>query len=137
MCTWDCEGDVTQAHYGKHYLIDLKQCDPETLGQVEVTREIFLEAARAANATLMGELFHQFQPEGVSGVLLIAESHISIHTWPEDCFASVDIFTCGEEMEPEKAIEVLTRGFRAEHVDVTVHVRGRLSEAELDSARAR
>jgi S-adenosylmethionine decarboxylase len=125
---------MTHEHYGKHYLVDLKQCDPKTIEEVAITREIFLEAAREANATVMGELFHQFQPVGVSGVLLIAESHISVHTWPEDCFASVDIFTCGEEMDPEKAIEVLTRGFRAERVDVTVHERGRMSGAELDGA---
>ncbi len=100
-------------HFGKHYLVDFKRCDPGTIERVEVTRAIFLEAAREAEATVVGELFHQFEPVGVSGVLLIAESHVSVHTWPEDRFVGVDIFTCGEEMDAEVAIDVLTRGFRA------------------------
>ena len=118
---------TTKPHFGKHYLVDFRSCDRSTLEQLEVTREIFLRAARESNATLLGELFHQFEPVGVSGVLLIAESHISVHTWPEDGFASVDIFTCGEEMDAEVAIDVLTRGFRAREVDVRMHLRGRLS----------
>ena len=121
---------TTRPHYGKHYLVDLRECDPETIAQVAATREVFLEAAREAKATVIGELFHQFEPVGVSGVLLIAESHVSVHTWPEDCFVSVDIFTCGEEMDAEVAIEVLTRGFRAARVDVKVHLRGRLDDPE-------
>lgn len=119
---------TTNPHFGKHYLVDFRSCDPAPLEEMEVTREIFLRAARASNATLLGELFHQFDPVGVSGVLLIAESHISVHTWPEDGFASVDIFTCGEEMDPEAAIHVLTRGFGAKEVDVKLHLRGLLSD---------
>jgi S-adenosylmethionine decarboxylase len=124
-------------HFGKHYLVDFKRCDPGTIERVEVTRAIFLEAAREAEATVVGELFHQFEPVGVSGVLLIAESHVSVHTWPEDLFVGVDIFTCGEEMDAEVAIDVLTRGFRAAQVDVTVHLRGRLDEPTPGRARDR
>ena len=119
---------TTQPHFGRHYLVDFRSCDPSSLEQMEVTREIFLRAARESNATLLGELFHQFEPVGVSGVLLIAESHISVHTWPEDGFASVDIFTCGEEMDPEAAIDVLAKGFGAGQVDVKLHLRGLLSQ---------
>lgn len=125
---------TTKPHFGKHYLVDFKQCDPETIEQVAVTRAIFLEAAREAKATVVGELFHQFEPVGVSGVLLIAESHVSVHTWPEERFVGVDIFTCGEEMDAEVAIDVLTRGFRAEQVDVRVHLRGRLGEPDTEQA---
>jgi S-adenosylmethionine decarboxylase len=121
---------TTRPHFGRHYLVDLKQCDPDTIARVAATREVFLEAAREAKATVIGELFHQFEPEGVSGVLLIAESHVSVHTWPEDRFVSVDIFTCGEEMDPDVAVEVLTRGFRAGQVDVRVHLRGRLGDSD-------
>ena len=120
--------------FGKHYLVDFKQCDPETIEQVAVTREIFLEAAREANATVVGELFHQFEPVGVSGVLLIAESHVSVHTWPEERFVGVDIFTCGDEMDARVAIDVLTRGFRAAQVDVRVHLRGRLDDPDAGQA---
>ena len=123
---------TARPHFGKHYLVDFKECDPETIEQVEVTRRIFLEAAREAKATVVGELFHQFEPVGVSGVLLIAESHVSVHTWPEDRFVGVDIFTCGKEMDAEIAIDVLTRGFRAARVEVKVYLRGRLDDPDIE-----
>jgi S-adenosylmethionine decarboxylase len=94
-----------------------------------------LEAARQAKATVVGELFHQFDPVGVSGVLLIAESHVSVHTWPEDAFVAVDIFTCGEEMDAEIAIDVLTQGFRAAQVDVKVLLRGWLEDTDAERGR--
>ena len=121
--------DVTgKKDFGKHYLVDFLGCDPDSLRFVDRTREVFLRAAREARATLVAEAFHQFAPEGVSGVLLIAESHLSVHTWPEDCFAAVDIFTCGEEMDARLAIDVLRDAFRAEEIVVRVHVRGSLGD---------
>lgn len=125
---------TTRADYGLHYLVDFRRCDPETLRFVGPTREIFLHAARECKATLVGEDFYQFEPEGVSGVILIAESHLSVHTWPEDGFAAVDIFTCGEEMDAEVAIAVLKEGFRAEETVVRVHARGRLDDPESGGA---
>ena len=68
---------TTRKDYGQHYLVDFLRCDPETLRFVGPTREIFLRAARESKATVVGEEFHQFEPEGVSGVLLIAESHLA------------------------------------------------------------
>jgi S-adenosylmethionine decarboxylase len=120
--------------FGRHYLVDFLGCDPETLRLVDPTREIFLRAARESKATLVGEDFHQFEPEGVSGVILIAESHLSVHTWPEDGFAAVDIFTCGEEMDAEVAIAVLKAAFRAEKTVVRIHTRGRLDQPESGGA---
>jgi len=121
---------TTKKDYGRHYLIDFLRCDPATLRRVGPTREIFLRAARESNATVVAEDFYQFEPEGVSGVVLIAESHFSVHTWPEDGFAAVDIFTCGEEMDADVAIAVLTAAFSAEQTVVRVVTRGRLDEAE-------
>ena len=66
-----------------------------------------LAAATASGATILGESFHQFSPQGVSGVLIIAESHLTIHTWPEHGYAGADIFTCGTRVQPEKAAEVI------------------------------
>ncbi len=127
--------DVTaKADFGKHYLVDFLGCDPESLRFVARTRELFLQAAREARATLVAEAFHQFEPEGVSGVLLIAESHLSVHTWPEEGFAAVDIFTCGEEMDAQIAIEVLERAFQAERTVVRVHVRGSMGDPEPTKA---
>jgi S-adenosylmethionine decarboxylase proenzyme len=114
------------ADYGKHWLVDFHGCDPERLRFVGPTREAFLQAAREARATLVGEAFHQFEPEGVSGVLLIAESHLSVHTWPEHGFAAVDVFTCGEEMDAEVAVKALERAFRAQRTEVRVFTRGSL-----------
>ena len=121
---------TTRKDFGQHYLVDFSRCDPETLRFVGPTREIFLRAARESKATVVGEDFHQFDPEGVSGVVLIAESHLSVHTWPEDGFAAVDIFTCGEEMDADVAITVLSAAFRAEQTVVKVHTRGRLDEGD-------
>lgn len=121
---------TTRKDYGRHYLVDFQGCDPETLKFVGPTRAIFLRAAKEAKATVVGEEFHQFEPEGVSGVLLIAESHLSVHTWPEDGFAAVDIFTCGAEMDADVAIAVLTAAFRAERTVVKVHTRGQLDESD-------
>jgi S-adenosylmethionine decarboxylase proenzyme len=118
------------ADYGKHWLVDFHGCDPEGLRVVGPVREAFLQAAREARATLVDEAFHQFEPEGVSGVLLIAESHLSVHTWPEDGFAAVDIFTCGEEMDAEVAVHFLERAFRAQRTEVRVLTRGRLGQPE-------
>ncbi len=116
-----------RADFGKHYLIDLRDCDPEIIKSVDPTREIVLRAAKECGATILDDYFHQFQPIGVSGVVLIAESHISVHTWPENGFAAADIFTCGE-MKPQVAIDIMREGFRAKEttMKVKVVVRGKL-----------
>ena len=116
-----------RADFGKHYLIDLRDCDPEIIKSVDPTREIVLRAAKECGATILDDYFHQFQPIGVSGVVLIAESHISVHTWPENGFAAADIFTCGE-MKPQVAIDIMREGFRAKETSMKVKivVRGQL-----------
>ncbi len=117
----------TRSDFGKHYLIDLRDCDPEIIKSVDPTREIVLRAAKECGATILDDHFHQFQPIGVSGVVLIAESHISVHTWPESGFAAADIFTCGE-MKPQVAIDIMREGFRAKAASMSmkVVVRGQL-----------
>ncbi len=111
----------TRADFGKHYLIDLRDCDPEIIKSVGPTREIVLRAAKECGATILDDHFHQFHPIGVSGVVLIAESHISVHTWPENGFAAADIFTCGE-MKPQVAIDIMREGFRAKETTMNVKV---------------
>ena len=90
---------------GKHLLLELKDCDKEVLNDVSFLRDVLPEAASEAGATVLGESFHQFNPHGVSGVVIIAESHLFIHTWPELGYAAVDIFTCGDTVQPEKAAQ--------------------------------
>ena len=92
---------------GKHLLLELNDCDPELLNDIGFIKEVMLAAAKESGATVLGESFHQFSPQGVSGVILIAESHLSVHTWPEHGYAGADIFTCGTRVNPEKAAAVL------------------------------
>ena len=103
---------------GEHYLIELLACAPEKLERCETVRPLLLEAARKGNATIISDEFHQFNPYGVTGIILLAESHISIHTWPEHRLAAVDIFTCGDSMNADVVIEVLRNGTSAGEVQI-------------------
>lgn len=79
-----------------HHIIGEVFADPEVLDDMEFIREVFLEATRVAGLNVLDVKFHKFEPVGVSGIILISESHLSIHTWPEDGYAAIDIFTCGD-----------------------------------------
>ncbi len=110
---------------GSHLLVDLwgatNLCEPSVIDQT------LREAALTAGATILHSHFHHFSPNGgVSGVLVLAESHISIHTWPERHFAAVDIFMCGA-CDPHLAIPVMQRTFKAARVDLDEHRRGRVA----------
>ena len=97
---------------GTHILLDLRACDNALLNDVAEVRRAMLDAAVAANATIIGESFHAFSTIGVSGAVIIAESHLTIHTWPEYGFAAVDIFTCGATLRPDRAVAVLIERLR-------------------------
>ena len=92
---------------GRHLLMELEDCNEETLDNLEALKAAMLMAADEAGATILGESFHRFSPHGISGVVVIAESHLCIHTWPEYGYAAADIFTCGTTVQPEKAAELL------------------------------
>jgi S-adenosylmethionine decarboxylase len=92
---------------GRHILVELYDCDREALNDLDFIREVTLKAAVDCGAVVLGESFHRFSPQGVSGVVVIAESHLSIHTWPEFGYAAADVFTCGTTVNPEIAAEVL------------------------------
>lgn len=92
---------------GKHLLLELKDCDKEVLNDIGFLRSSLLAAATEAGATVLGKSFHRFNPQGVSGAVIIAESHLFIHTWPEYGYAAADIFTCGNSVQPQKAAEIL------------------------------
>jgi len=109
---------------GKHLLLELKDCDKEVLNDLSFLRGILLAAAGEAGATVLGESFHQFNPQGVSGVVIIAESHLFIHTWPEYGYAAVDIFTCGDSVQPERAVEILIRKLGAKNHSILEMSRG-------------
>ncbi|WP_456399138.1 adenosylmethionine decarboxylase [Mesoaciditoga sp.] len=92
---------------GRHLLVEFYDCDKEILDDVAAIEDHMRAAARKANSTIVNSTFHRFSPYGVSGVVVIAESHLSIHTWPEYGYAAVDLFTCGESVDPWKAFEYL------------------------------
>ena len=111
---------------GKHVLVDLHGCNPELLKKVDFISEDMLEAARRSQATIVGKFFKQFEPWGVSGVIVIAESHITIHTWPEYKLASVDYFSCSDEPKINLAIEYLKEILEAERSDEVEMNRGNM-----------
>jgi S-adenosylmethionine decarboxylase len=115
--------------YGDHFLVDLHGCNAEVIGGVEPTQEALLAAAKNCGSTIIKYFFHQFSPAGVSGVILIAESHFSVHTWPEKNFVAVDIYTSGEVMQPDIAITFLKDAFSAERVEVFRVTRGQIEAA--------
>nr|BAL54798.1 spermidine synthase [uncultured Acetothermia bacterium]BAL59878.1 spermidine synthase [Candidatus Acetothermum autotrophicum] len=95
---------------GRHLIVEVWGADPHVLDDVTALEQLLLEAARAAHATVIESVFHHFSPYGVSGVVVIAESHLTIHTWPEYGYAAIDIFTCGPKMDLEAAVDVIARG---------------------------
>jgi S-adenosylmethionine decarboxylase len=112
---------------GTHILIELRDCNPEILKKLENVRKIMISAAKVAKATVIDNSFHEFNPFGISGVVVIAESHLSIHTWPEYGYAAVDIFTCGDVIQPELAVSYLVRKFECKNPSVVEMKRGILS----------
>ena len=98
---------------GRHLLLELKDCNKEVLNDLEFLKNFLREIAEQIGATVVNQAFHKFSPQGVSVVVLIAESHICIHTWPEYGYASVDVFTCGNSIEPKNAINLLVEKLEA------------------------
>lgn len=97
----------------KHCVAELFNANSEKLNDEAFVREALIDAAEAANATLLNISTHAFFPQGVTGFALLAESHISIHTWPEYNFASVDAFTCGKVTKPDAACNYLANVFES------------------------
>ena len=100
-------------HQSKHLLLELYKCDSEKLNDESFLRCILNKAAKLANATVLNLISNKFEPQGVTAIALLAESHISIHTWPESNYSAVDIFTCGQNMMPELASQYLIESLMA------------------------
>jgi S-adenosylmethionine decarboxylase len=109
---------------GRHLLVELHDCDREALDNTDLIRDVMLKAAIDCGAVVLGNQFHHFNPQGVSGVVVIAESHISIHTWPEYGYAAVDVFTCGTTVNPQIAAEVLIEKLGSKNHTLTEVPRG-------------
>lgn len=116
---------------GKHLLLELKDCNRETLDDLNLIQTYLNEAAVVCGAQVLGDSFHKFAPQGVSGVVVIAESHLSIHTWPEFGYAAVDIFTCGTTVQPDIAAEALVSKLEAKNHSIIEIQRGNLASDKL------
>ncbi len=109
---------------GRHILAEIFGCEHDILNSPERVEKIMVEAALKAGAEIREVAFHQFSPQGVSGVVIISESHLAIHTWPELGYAALDVFTCGEAVDPWLACNEIVDRFEADKVTATESHRG-------------
>lgn len=124
-------GDRTLAPVGLHCILELYDCPAHLLNNGSLLQRLLRDAADYANSTFLDSLIHEFAPQGITALALLAESHISIHTWPETGFAAVDVFTCGEHTDPEKACHFLIDQLHAQrHSLCTLPRKTHLAEGE-------
>lgn len=109
---------------GVQILADLYGCDPTRLNDPQVIERVLLEAAVRCGATVVNRCFHRFSPHGVSGVVVIAESHLAIHTWPEHRYAALDLFTCGDTLRTDDCFGYLLAELGAERHTLQKIARG-------------
>ena len=112
--------DEKLIYKSKHLLLELYRCDYEKLNDESFLRCTLNRAAKLAKAKILNLISNKFEPQGVTAIALLAESHISIHTWPESNYSAVDIFTCGQNMIPELASQYLIESLKAEEHSLRV-----------------
>jgi len=127
---------LATASAGTHCILELYGCPSDLLNDVLCVRAAVEEASRRSMSTLLKLSSHQFQPQGVTAIALLAESHISIHTWPEHGYAAVDVFTCGENADPRRACLYVAERLAAREYELTVLSRGQRLSATCESAAA-
>tara|TARA_B100000886_G_scaffold21116_1_gene13461 strand:- start:165 stop:599 length:435 start_codon:yes stop_codon:yes gene_type:complete len=115
-----CSDDPESIYQSKHFLLELYRCDCDKLNDESFLRCILNRAAKLARATVLNLISNKFEPQGVTAIALLAESHISIHTWPESNYSAVDIFTCGQNMMPELASQYLIESLMAKEHSLRV-----------------
>ena len=109
---------------GHHYIVEASGCDPKIISDVSKVQQILVKAAEIAGATVWAVSFYRFPPTGVSGVVVISESHISTHTWPEHGYGALDFYTCGDTVDPEKGLFYAVEAFGASSSHITEITRG-------------
>jgi S-adenosylmethionine decarboxylase len=117
---------------GKHLIIELFQCDRAILNNPQTLEQHLLEAVKLSGATIIQPFFHQFSPHGISGIVVIAESHFSVHTWPEYGYCALDIFTCGDQIDGHQALKYLKKELRALNASAMEIKRGVLDLPESE-----
>jgi len=119
---------------GRHVLAEMYGCEYEILNDIAKVEKTMVNAALEAGAEIREFVFHKFSPQGVSGVVVISESHLAIHTWPELGYAAVDVFTCGDKVDPWDACNYLKEQFCAKHLTAKEVKRGILPDIMLKEA---
>ncbi len=119
---------VEEVNLGQHVLAEFFECDPNILNSIDKVEKYMIDAALECGATIVQKCFHMFNPYGVSGVVIISESHLAIHTWPELGYAAVDLFTCGDKCDPKISYEFLKKKFHCQNATFTELKRGILNK---------
>jgi S-adenosylmethionine decarboxylase len=118
------EANQRTSPLGNQLIVDFYDCNCDLFDDLEWVENVMIEAANRASATIVDVVFHKFNPIGISGVVVISESHLAIHTWPEHGYAAIDVFTCGDILDSEAAISYLATQFRCRKRSVTKVHRG-------------
>lgn len=116
---------------GRHILVEYYDCNEDILKDVDKIEQSMLKAAKESNATIIESVFHQFNPWGVSGAVIISESHLTIHTWPEYSYAAVDFFTCGD-IDCDTGIDLLKQLLKSKKYEVKKILRGQFKSEKSD-----
>ena len=124
--------ELEEIHLGQHVLAEFFECDPNTLNSMDKVEKYMIDAALECGATIVQKCFHMFNPYGVSGVVIISESHLAIHTWPELGYAAVDLFTCGTKCDPKIAYEFLKNKFSSKKASFTELKRGIITRNSME-----
>jgi S-adenosylmethionine decarboxylase len=116
---------------GLHYIVEASGCDPQILEDVNKLKEILMNAAKVGKMDVRTVHFYKFSPRGVSGLVIVSASHISIHTWPEHGYAAIDVYICGQGSNTEEAIQHILQSIKAKHAHITEIERGIKDEEGL------
>lgn len=120
---------------GRHLLLEMWGCCKEIIDNVNVIKEILTKATESTKATLVDVVCHRFSPYGVTGVAILAESHISVHTWPEYGYAAGDIFICGNTINPQNAASFIIQAFHAKETSLLELKRGDFLSKKIQDGR--
>ncbi|MCM1989784.1 S-adenosylmethionine decarboxylase proenzyme [Oceanirhabdus seepicola] len=113
---------------GRHILVEMYNCDKEILNNHKLIEGYMNEAAEKSGATIVQSVFHMFNPWGVSGAVIIQESHLTIHTWPEYGYAAIDLFTCGDSVDPWIGLDYLKTMLKSNKIEIKDIIRGETSK---------
>lgn len=120
---------------GRHMIAELWECEEDKLNDVQFVEQMMVNAALESGAEIREVAFHKFTPQGVSGVVIISESHLTIHSFPEHGYASVDVYTCGDRIDPKEATDWITKELGSKKREIVNIPRG-LGSIHIEDRKA-